>query len=187
MKTNQRNSISEENQIRRIQNGDKKTFSELYVSNFTQMCDFAVSITHDEEVTKELIQDVFINIWTNREHWRPKSTIRSYLYRAIKNRAFDYLKHKKVEREWHNRNYQSNSENAETPYEQYTRAELEQFIQKAVDELPEKRKMIYLLSRIQGLKYREIADVMKISEKTVENQMGHALKKLRELVNKYLK
>jgi len=179
------NIVTDENKrIQKIREGDKKVFSELYISNFNLMCDFGVGITRDEEVTRELIQDVFLSIWVNRKEWQPKGSIRSYLYRAIKNRSLDYLKHKKVEREWQEMTRHSNPENEATPHDNYAHAELESIIQKAVNELPEKQKMVFLLSRVQGLKYREIADVLEVSEKTVENQMGHALRKLREHVNK---
>ncbi len=179
------NTTDEKKQILKIREGDRKAFSELYITNFNLMCDFAVNITRDEEVTRELIQDVFLSIWVNRKEWQPKGTVRSYLYRAVKNRSLDYLKHKKVEREWQAMARHSNSENESTPHEEYTHAELESIIQKAVNKLPERQRMVFLLSRVQGLKYREIADVLEISVKTVENQMGHALRKLREHVKKY--
>ena len=174
----------EKKRAKKIREGDRKSFSELYISNFNLMCDFGVSITQDEEVTRELVQDVFLSIWVNRREWQPKGTIRSYLYRAIKNRCLDYLKHKKIEKKWQEIMRNSRSENEATPHDDYARVELESIVQKAVNKLPKKQKMVFLLSRVQGLKYREIAEVMEISEKTVENQMAHALRKLREHVNK---
>lgn len=169
-----------------IQIGEEKAFEAVYRLYFSKMCDLARYLIHESEVVEELAQDVFMKIWENRRQWQPKGSIRSYLYRAIKNRSLDYLKHQKVEHNWLKLNWGLDADHQESPHEHLVQTELEQQIEKWVQELPDKRKMVFLLSRTHGLTNKEIAEVLDISVNTVETQMGRALKQLRGCLVKYL-
>lgn len=168
-----------------VQRGDKNAFARVYRLYFSELCDFTFYITRNKEVAKELVQDTFLIIWEQREHWQPKGSIRSYLFRAAKNRSLDYLKHVKVEREWQ-KTHQMDLRVVDADEEAVTQAELAAAIDKSVDELPEKCRIIFIMNRNQGFTYGEIAEIQGISQKTVETQIGRALKKLKESLVRYL-
>lgn len=176
----------DENYIQQIQNGDRDAFSKVYHEYFPGMCNFAFTITKREDEAKELVQDVFFSIWSKREAWQPKGSIRSYLYKAVKNRALDSLKHQKVERKWEQTIRNMYYSNIQSPEDDFCNSELANIIEESINKLPERRKMIFLLSREHDLTYKDIANVLEISIKTVETQMGRALKSLRKILTAYL-
>lgn len=188
--------IYEKQLIQRIQSGDKQAFEDLYRTYFPVLCDFVYRYVRSSSVSEELVQDLFLNIWIRRTEWEPEGTIRSYLYKSARNRAFDYLKHQKVERNYLEerkieRKWEQESNRADVKQlrfykEQSVNEELVQAVENALNQLPERRKVIFTLSREEGLTYKEIADVLNISVKTVETQMGRALKILREQLCDYL-
>lgn len=181
--------------IRRIRGGDKHAFEILYRTYFFDLCDFTHRYIRLPAVCEELVQDLFLNIWRRKEKLDPKGSCRSYLYKSARNRAFDYLKHLEVQREYlktHTLEKQSEWEAIKSDMqpqfsdEAIADLELSEAISEAIARLPEQRKMIFLLSREDGLTYREIADVLNISVKTVETQMGRSLATLRKLLSGYL-
>ncbi|MCC5927352.1 MAG: RNA polymerase sigma-70 factor [Bacteroidetes bacterium] len=168
-----------------VNNGDKEAFAQIYRVNFLSLCEFAYYMTHDAEVAKELVQDMFLAIWEQRESWSPSGSIRSYLYRATKNRSLDYLKHQKVVRKWENRSILNQIDTSEDE-DLLSSQQLASAINKEVNQLPPKCRIIFLMSRQQGLTYKEIAEIQGVSVKTVETQIGRALKKLRTSLKDYL-
>lgn len=181
-------SLNDSELIQRIQFGDKEAFSQLYQTYFFNLCEFAYRYVKMPSVCEELVQDLFLNIWMMREQWEPEGSIRPYLYKSIKNRAFDYLKHQKVERkylDWRKMEQELDSRQRTLSLHQEEQ-ELAEAIEDAIAQLPDRRQEIFLLSREDGLTYREIAEVLDISVKTVETQMGRSLKTLRKLLSEYL-
>lgn len=140
---------------------------------------YATGIVRSEPDAAEIVQDVFLAVWEKRQYLSLDSGLKNYLYRAVKNRCLNHLKKPTVP--W-----------AETgdelpplaePYnfsEQLNAAETEQIIFSIVAKLPPRCKQIFLLSRLEQLSYKEIAELMDISPKTVENQMTIALRYIRE-------
>ena len=188
-------SISEEELIKRIQQGDKVAFAELYRVYFPVLCDFCFRFLANKAICEELVQDVFFNLWKNRKQWSPAIQTRSYLYKAVKNRALDHLKHLETERKYlrlykdEQERYNPTHHEDDSAFPQEEKRETEKLISlvnQAIAELPDRRKTIFLLSREDGLTYQEIADVMDISVKTVENQMGQALVFFKKRLSKYL-
>jgi len=188
-------SISEQELIHRIQQGDKIAFAELYRVYFPLLCEFAHRFTSNRAICEELVQDVFFTIWEKKEQWAPTIQARSYLYKAVKNRALDHLKHQDVERKYLGiyrdkqdlYNPPQQMEDALSQKEENAEAQkLIALVHRTIQELPERRKTIFLLSREDGLTYQEIAEVLDISVKTVENQMGQALVFFKKRLSKYL-
>lgn len=186
------------NLISRIQAGDKEAFAKLYRAYFISLCEFVHKYVDMPAVCEELVQDLFLNIWRKRDKWDPKGTPRSYLYKGARNRALDYLKHLEVERdylEYHKIEREEEWESLREESHQMMQPETltpvsDQLLIEAVDhaigQLPVRRKLIFLMSREDGLTYREIADVLGISVKTVETQMGRSLKTLRSLLSEHI-
>lgn len=168
-----------------VQQGNKNTFAAIYRTYFTNLCEFTYYITKDEEVAKELVQDTFLAVWDQRRTWSPYGTIRSYLYKAVKNRSLDFLKHQKVVRKWEKVSQFTEAKSAEDE-DLLSQQQLANAIDNEVERLPQKCKMIFIMSRQQGLTYGEIAEIQQISIKTVETQIGRALKKLRSSLKDFL-
>jgi len=185
-----------EDLVSRINNGDKKAFEKLYRTYYSDLCDFICRYIDTPAICEELVQDLFLSIWYMRESWNPKGSLRAYLFKGAKNRALDYLKHLKVERGYL-KDQKINFKNeylADYTYPSFelhskvedSEKELAEKIEKAIDRLPDRGKLIFNLSRNDGLTFREIANVLDISVKTVETQMGRNLKKLRYYLSDYL-
>ena len=128
------------------------------------------------DLSRSLVQEVFVDLWTKRERITLKYSIKSYLYNAVRNRSVDYLRAAKKSVK-----LSAVSDQLQTSFtDPVEEAELADQINKSINELPEKCKEVFVLCRIEGLKYSQIAEKLNISVKTVEMQMGIALKKLRD-------
>lgn len=130
-----------------------------------------------------MVQQFFVHFWENKEKLNLSSSLSSYFYRSIHNRCLNELKHLKVKHYYklHNEEERKLEESSE---ENDSSETLQNRIQLAINTLPEKRKKIFMMNKLEGFKYKEIAETLNISVKTVENQMGAALKHLRnELKN----
>lgn len=168
--------------FQRLQNGDEKAFSELFDGYYSALCLFASKYLYDLDLSRSLVQQVFIDLWMKREKISISTSAKSYLYTAVKNRCIDVLRKEKVTT--------AISETVEnfnqTPFRNFIEeAELADRINTSINQLPEKCRKIFLLCRFEGLKYSEIAEKLGISVKTVEMQMGIALKKLRDRLSDY--
>lgn len=164
---------------------DKSQFEELFRVYFVPLSNFAKSYVNDLEAAKGITQEVFVNIWEKRATIDPNKPLKSYLFSSVKNRCLNYIRdHKKFSSQL----LDTEIANFETPFEQdgIEISELQEKIDKAIHNLPEKLKRVFLLSRFEELKYREIAEKLDISQKTVEAQMSKALKILREELKDYI-
>ncbi len=139
---------------------------------------------HDEAV--ELVQQLFLKIWEKRNTLTVQGPVKGYLYRCVHNESLNYLRQQKtrLKHEEH-LEYVQRDEHAQ-PAERLERTELEHQLQLAMNELPEQCRTIFQMSRFDELKYREIADSLGLSVKTVENQMGKALRVLRLKLHDFL-
>ncbi len=134
---------------------------------------------------EEVVQGVFFKVWERRGQLEVTVSLKAYLYRAVHNASLNHLKHQKVRQEYANHVKAMEEEGMEDPGMELT--ELQRDVTYAIEELPEKCREVFKLNRFEGLKYREVADLLGISEKTVENQMGKALKLLRDRLSHYLR
>jgi RNA polymerase sigma-70 factor, ECF subfamily len=161
-------------------------FEALFKANYSQLCSYAHSFLKDPDASEEVVQEVMFRIWVNRGTLVIGSSMRSYLFRAVRNGCMNVLKHQSVREEYRNFR-ESRSGEAQRPHEdEMIVAELEQKIREAIDHLPMERRKIFIMSRYEGLTYSRIAGKLGISVKTVENQMGKALKSMREELAEYL-
>jgi RNA polymerase sigma-70 factor (ECF subfamily) len=159
-------------------------FENVFKTHFKNLHRYACSIVKDEAVAEEMVQNVFCKLWEKKELVHMNDFLAAYLYRSVYNECLNYLKHNKVKAV---HLAQAGSSN---PYENERDSaalkELQQKIDIALNELPEQCRTIFQLSRFEDLKYREIADRLRISVKTVENQMGKALRLLRAKLAEFL-
>lgn len=159
-------------------------FEKFFKQHYANFCLLAYRYLNDRDLAEEIVQDVFVKIWEKRKSLNVKGSLTAYFYLAIKNTCLNYLKHKRVEAAFAQNYLQQQTEN--TIFEESSE-DLNEKISKAIDTLPPQRKKIFLMSRYEGMKYHEIASKLQLSVKTVEAQMGLALKQLREQLKDYLK
>jgi RNA polymerase sigma-70 factor, ECF subfamily len=160
--------------------GDGQVFEKVFKSHFKSLHAYACTLLDNEAVAEEMVQQVFYKLWERKEQVTVHTSLKAYLYRAVHNESMNYLKHLKV-RATHQTHVmqQQGHQQERNAAEKLAGKELEAKIRQALNELPEQCRTIFQLSRFEELKYREIADQLDLSVKTVENQMGKALKLLR--------
>lgn len=174
------NSVPDQKWANRIQDGDRAAFKSLFLSYVDPLCAYVEEYTKSPEVAEELIQDLFLKIWKDRATFSPRVSVKAYLYAAARNLALDYLKHKRVVDNWKTETRQHVSSAPKAPDESLRRKQLSNAVRQAIEELPERRKQVFKLSRQRDLTYKEIAHVLDISIKTVEKHMRQSFQFLRE-------
>jgi len=158
---------------------DEAAFEQMFKTHFKRLHAYAFTILRDEIQAEEMVQQVFFKLWERSENLSLTGSVSSYLYRAVHNESLNYIKHQKV-RSNHQLNVAYSMKNeVEHPAKKIMAGELEKKIHSALNELPEQCRTIFQMSRFDELKYREIADKLDISVKTVESQMSKALRLLR--------
>jgi len=177
------NPLNEHQLCCNLQNGDEQAFEKIFRFYYQPLCVFASRILQDEEEAEELVQDFFVKFWEKRDQIQVETSLKSYLFRSIKNLCLNHIKHEQIKLQ-HAKTVITNSEESDFD-DQFVEVDLQKDIENSIAELPEKRREIFRLSREEGLKYREIADRLNISVKTVEAQMGLAIKTLRGKLKKY--
>ena len=173
--------MTEENEIvGKIIEGDEKAFEWVFKQYYSKLCGYASRFVYSDESAEEVVQEVFVRFWERSENLNPESSLAAYLYRSVYNTCLNQIKHEKVKDNY--RNYVINymDRYADDLQDAEEQKELLQMVVDAIDELPPRCSEIFKLSRFEGLKYQEIAEHLGISLKTVEVQMGKALRVLRE-------
>ncbi len=166
-------------------NLDNKLFEQLFKEYFVPLTNFAKSYVKDEDTAKELAQDAFINLWQKKEEIDRDKSIKSYLFTSVRNRSLNYIRdNKKYKSEFLDIELEKSNDFFDGDI--LTTQELQERISKSIGSLPAKCRRVFEMSRLEGLKYKEIAEELGISIKTVENQMGKALKVLRKDLKEYL-
>lgn len=167
--------------VRRLRDSDSAAFKAIYDLFYPAIYRFLQFKLNDDEVARDIIQDVFIKIWENRGQLDENRSFKSYLYKVAGNQALKHFRHEKVVRK-HEQEEQIRSHEVESPHTQLEKKELSERLQSAIRQLPEKPRTVYLMSRVENLSYKEIAERLDISIKTVESHIGNSLKTLRRLL-----
>lgn len=162
---------------------DKNTFEKVFNTYYQQLSAFAFQYVESHEIAEEIVQDTFTNIWSKSGRIEIRTAVKSYLYGAVRNACLNFIKHKKIERRYEEQE-QWKSEGFETDFLELD--ELQQEIDNGLAQLPEKCRQIFEMSRFEEKKYKEIAEELGLSIKTVENQMGRALKVMRTALSRHL-
>lgn len=161
-------------------------FDKIYVTYFARMYRFAKEYVLFDEDAENIVQDVFLVLWEKREVLDIQISLVSYLFSLVKNRSLDYLRHQVVADEYKQELKAKLSSLEAMSYSVGSDENIEHVVATAIDKLPERCREIFIKSRVEGKKYREIADELQISVNTVENQMSIALKRLRTELKDYL-
>ena len=138
--------------------------------------------TKNEENADEVVQAFFVKLWQQRNKLKINSSVKSYLYTSVRNTALNFIK-KEQTRTIYEEGFEQNEKEPETI--QSVNEDFIKIYQDAVEKLPKRTREVFILSKNEGLSYKEIADYLQITAKTVENNMGIAFKKLREILMPY--
>ena len=171
--------------LRRVQTGDEAAYDTVFRSWYPVLVRVATALLRDEDAAEEVAQDVMVQFWKRRHAVDVDVPLRPYLLRAVRNRALNHLRHMRVRRE-SEKDVEALYDAPGTADQPIAAKELAAAAKVAVSELPRRCREIFELSRVDGLKYSEIAEALEISEKTVEAQMGKALRILRERLAAFL-
>lgn len=168
----------------------QNNFEKIYKLYYPKMVVFAKNYISANEDVENIVQDVFLVLWERKDELELSCTLTTYLFTLVKNRCLNFLRHKLIEEEY---NTQMKEELGfklyaleSLEYSYHSEKELQEIIQRALDTLPERCREVFIKSRIEGLKYKEISDELGISVNTVENHIATALKKLRVELKDYL-
>lgn len=170
--------------IEKIRQGDIHAFEILFRKYYETLCQWAHRYLHDKDSAEEVVQDLFYHIWLDRASLNIRESVKSYLYRAVSNNCLMILKkqsrHSAIEADLASRTDRSQS--ADT----MENSEIMEAVNKTLEQLGERPATVFRMSRYEGLKYREIAEKLSISIKTVEANMGKALEMFRKNLKEYI-
>jgi len=167
----------------RLKSGDKESFEMLFKTCYLQLCIFSNQFTKNMDDAREVVQELFVYLWENKEKTKKIDFVQSYVYAALRFNSIRKFNSKTRDR----------MEIAEVPeeecsvdfHDQIEYAELQQAVYKTIDSLPPQCRKIFMMSRFERQTYQEIANILGISSKTVEVQISKALRTLHETLRKY--
>jgi RNA polymerase sigma-70 factor (ECF subfamily) len=171
--------------IEKMKSGDRESFNLIFRRYYTPLTRFCVRFVADGDQAAEIVQDLFVKLWTNRDKLVFNTSFESYMLRSVRNAAITYINKERAHAETNERIYVDESD-ANDPSETLQSNNLEASYRQVLATMPEKRREVFLASRYDGLKYAEIAEKMGLSQKTVEAHMSAAIKQLREGLKAYL-
>ena len=178
--------------LSQLKAGSESAFEHIFKIDYQRIVGFCEQFIEDKDQSQNIAQEAFVKLWLNRSQLESVNGIHSFLYTAAKTDCLNYLKHQKVINR--HRDLQLQAKEAELnreilesfDFNQLELMELEKLINQAIEELPEKCRLVFRLSRIEGKKKNEIANELEISVKSVEANITRALKTLKLKLSAYL-
>jgi len=172
--------------LERLKDNDKTAFSCIFSVYYSDLVMFASNFTRDLAVSEEIVQNVFVKFWEDREVITINTSLKSFLLRTVQNKCIDWLRHLKI-RDKYSAEILEGPQLGENDVENYVFvSELEHQVEKALTKIPEEVSNAFRMNRYDGLKYHEIAEKMNVSVRTIEVRIGKALHLLREHLKDFL-
>ena len=173
-------------QITTLKAGEVTAFEMVFRTFYQPLCNYAYSFVQDRDAAEEIVQSTFLNVWEKGDNLVIHTGIKPYLYAMVRNASLNVIKHEKIKQQHANLELAVADRSIESVTHTVLASELETRIQLAMEKLPQQCRLVFKLSRFEELKYAEIAEHLDISIKTVENQMGKALRIMREELKDYI-
>lgn len=174
-----------QNITKQIREGNLKEFERIFKEFYPQLCLYALRFVKTKDLSEEIVQNLFCHIWENRKELNIHTSIKAYLYRSTYHNALQVLRkigsHNKY-KEYVKHHFTENDSSTNKLEEK----EINKIVQQTLSSLPQRCGTIFKMSRFEGLKYQEIAQKLSISIKTVEANMGKALKAFRHNLKDYM-
>lgn len=165
---------------------EKIVFDYIFNYYYSSLCAFSMHYLNDRSVVEDLVQDFFVYLWIEAPRLQIRSSLKSYLYVAVKNRCLDYQKHHKITEKYQAFIHFSSEKEDNSTDNFIAESELRQAIQSSMGKMPPRCREIFELSRLNGLTNQEISDKLDISKRTVEIQISNSLKILRKELVEFL-
>jgi RNA polymerase sigma-70 factor (ECF subfamily) len=162
-----------------IRESDSSAFRELYDSLYKSIFYFVLSKIYNQDTAKDLVQETFVKIWESRRRLNKDLSLKAYVYKTAANVSLNYLRHHKVVSDFL-RSLEFEPLSYETPHSLFEKKEWNDRFFKTIEQLPPQTRTVFLMSRVEDFSYKEIAERLEISVKTVESHIGKALRILRE-------
>lgn len=159
---------------------NKTNFEQLFKENYNSLYYYAYSIVNDNELAKDLVNDSFEEIWSRRKKLDISFSLRSFLFKVVKNRCLNYLRKQEVEQKYIDRAKHNISDSDEFKDYEPVLAE----IMKAIEQLPEQGRKVFTKCFIENLTYKEVAEELNISVNTIKTHITNSLKRLRNDLDK---
>lgn len=170
-----------------LKQGDEKVFESVFREFYAPLCVHARRYLVDGDVAEEVVQDMFFKMWERREALAINTSLAAYLFKSITNHSLNYLKYQQHAQKYQDFiGFRTDDNRAVSPHDALVHSDLEKQLFGLVKSMPERRRMIFEMSRLEGLRYNDIAEKLGISVKTVEVQMSKALEFMREHLREYL-
>lgn len=163
----------------------KEAYNKLFAESYSSLCNYAYAIIKDYDEAEDIVQGVFVNFWNNEKKGEIEEKAKQYLVRSVKFKCIDYQRKKIVQRKYEKETLHLQDDIVQEPFDENAETGMKDALMLAISELPEKTRDVFMLCKLDGLSYREIAAHFNISPKTVENQMGRAFRHLREKLHVY--
>jgi RNA polymerase sigma-70 factor (ECF subfamily) len=157
----------------------EQLFSDLFKKHEYRLYALVLKLTRSNQYARDIIQEVFLKLWEHRYQMHTIQNMEAWLYRLTENKVIDFLRKAAADNRLRETIWKNQPHNLNETEDNVVAREYSQIIQKAVDQLPPQRKLIYYLNREKGLNYQEIADHLAISKHTVKNQLSTALQSIR--------
>jgi RNA polymerase sigma-70 factor (ECF subfamily) len=168
--------------IESLKKGDQKVFERLYSDYFEKLCFFLLNYTQNKEITQDVVQDTFVKLWINREKLVISSSLNSYLYKSVYNNFIDNYRKRKKRDALLESYYQLALHKIIDTDEQYKEERLK-ILDKCIAELPPKCKEVFISIKFSGMKYKEAASILNITQKTVEGHVRKAYVFIKNCMN----
>lgn len=165
--------------------GDRKSYTQLFHYYYKNLVLFAGSFIKDVSVCEDIVQTIFIKLWTNRTNLTEVTSIRSYLLKSTQNACISYIRHLKVRTDYGDYTIAHSFAECYSAEEYILHSELNEKLEKALDVLSPLHRKCFVMSRIEGKKYAEIAEELDVSVRTVELKIAESLKLLKVHLNDY--
>lgn len=165
--------------VDRIRRGDVRAFERLAHTHWDGLVAYAQRMADDRDIAQDAVQEAFTRFWQARSELRQRASVRSYLYRAVRNRIIDLSRQRRAWQRWSMRFQHEFLARPPTPADLLDDAELQAALDRAIQALPERRREVFVLAHLQDLSYNEIAEIMGVAPQTVANHMSLALRELR--------
>lgn len=178
--------LADIDRFKALKEGDETVFEMIFKTYYEPLCNYAFTFILDRDEAEEIVQATFLNVWEKRGTIAIETSLKAYLYRAIRNSCLNAIKHTNIKRKHAAETVFVSDKSHEAVSQSVISSELDQKIGDALMVLPEQCRLVFRMSRFEDLKYAEIAEQLNISIKTVENQIGKALKIMREELKEYL-
>ncbi|OEK07268.1 hypothetical protein BFP71_05075 [Roseivirga misakiensis] len=170
-----------------LSQGSEKAFENVFLKYFKVLTVFAKKFVGDLQIAEDLVQEVLVKLYENRKTAQFHTSLKAFLFQSVRNKCIDHLRSVKSKSEHHEQIKQANFDDQFDFNDTMIETELEERIHNAIQQLPTQCQQVFKMSRLEGKRNQEIADILKISKRTVETQISNALKRLRIDVFEYLK